>query len=72
MSMLLFGFLAGLQVAATQPSPAAVRAQSRVSIRIVRGASVKRGRSGEPHSSGKVSLTDVDGQRRTIPLVEFH
>ena len=72
MSMLLIGLLAGLQVATSQPSPTAVRAQSRVSIRIVRGASVKRGQSAEPHSSGKVLLTDADGRKRTIPLVEFH
>ena len=72
MSMLILGLLAGLQVATVQPSPTAAKVQSRVSIRIVRGAAVRQGQSGEPHSSGKVLLTDADGQKRTVPLVEFH
>lgn len=72
MSMLLLGLLAGVQAASAQPSPAAVKVQSRVTIRIVRGASVERGKSGEPHSLGRMLITEADGQRRDIPLVEFH
>ena len=69
--MLLLGLLAGVQAAAAQPAPTAARAESRVTLRIVRGARVERGRSGEPHSRGRVTVVEPGGERRTIPLVEF-
>ena len=69
--MLLLGILAGISAAAAPASPTAVRVQKRVSVRIVRGATVERGRSEEPHSRGVAQVVDAGGERRTIQLVEF-
>jgi hypothetical protein len=69
--MLLLALLASVQAPAAPPPSSAVRAESRVTVRIVRGARVERGRSGEPHSRGRAIVSDPGGERQVIPLVEF-
>lgn len=69
--MLLLGLLAGISAATAPASPTAVRLQNRVTVRIVRGARVERGKSDEPHSRGVIRVADANGEGQTIPLVEF-
>ena len=68
--MSVLGLLAAVQAAAL-PAPTAVRVDSRVSVRIVRGARVEGGRTLEPHRRGKADVREAGGERRTIDLVEF-
>lgn len=70
--MVILGFLASVSAATVPVSPTAARIQSRVSVRIVNGARVEQGRTEEPHSAGRTVITERNGERREIRLVEFH
>jgi len=65
--------LAAIALAASPPAQAGVRAQARVSVRIISGARIEFGRSVEPLGQrARPSMIRLeDGSRQAAQLIEF-